>query len=81
MMSSCSAGIAEDMIWLDRFLPKLGRNLLVFDGTSSCSAFLRNCAAFATLLGVFRFFLEVTLIMSKLSGSINVGTGIDAGST
>jgi hypothetical protein len=77
MMFSCRLG-TPDMIWLDLFLPKLGRNLLVRDGPVSCSGFLRNCAGVAA--DAFRFFFEVTLIMSKLSGSIIGWTGPEAGS-
>jgi len=65
------------MTWLERFLPKLGRNLLLLEGAASCSGFFRNCAA---LLGAFRFFFDVTLIMSKLSGSIMDWAGAAEGS-
>jgi hypothetical protein len=55
------------LIWLDRLRPK-GRNLLLLDGSASPSGLRRiwDAGGPATL----RFFLEVTLIMSKLSGSI-----------
>jgi hypothetical protein len=44
----------------------------------SLSGFLRNWAALG--LGPFRVFLDVTLIMSKLSGSIMDCCGPEAGS-
>lgn len=43
-MLSCKLG-AWLTIWLERFLPKLGRNRLVLEGAGSISGFFRNWAA------------------------------------
>lgn len=78
MMLSCRLGTWL-MTWLDRCLPKLGRNLLPRVGVESNSGFLRSWEALGG--GALRFFLEVTLIMSKLSGSIGGGGGPEPRST
>ena len=67
------------LIWLVLLRPKLGLNLLArgCGSASPCGLFLTSRAEG----GAFRFFRDVTLIMSKLSGSIRGCTMGAIGST